>query len=129
MGAREGHWPQIFSMIHIRRQTPLPAVLLLVKCCLNTIKQQSWLTMFNCNCITVSDNTKQLYVHKMCLHKDNIWISDLKKLKVHLLDFFSELSTSSLSLHQQMAFDCLSISKVKKELSMYVGFETKTYNI
>ncbi|KAM9823917.1 cystine/glutamate transporter [Neosynchiropus ocellatus] len=29
VGAREGHWPQIFSMIHIRRQTPLPAVLLL----------------------------------------------------------------------------------------------------
>ncbi|XP_003972819.2 cystine/glutamate transporter [Takifugu rubripes] len=29
VGAREGHWPIIFSMIHIRRQTPLPAVLLL----------------------------------------------------------------------------------------------------
>ncbi|XP_076578556.1 cystine/glutamate transporter [Chaetodon auriga] len=29
VGAREGHWPAIFSMIHIRRQTPLPAVLLL----------------------------------------------------------------------------------------------------
>nr|XP_046235748.1 cystine/glutamate transporter [Scatophagus argus] len=29
VGAREGHWPPIFSMIHIRRQTPLPAVLLL----------------------------------------------------------------------------------------------------
>ncbi|XP_019749226.1 cystine/glutamate transporter [Hippocampus comes] len=28
-GAREGHWPRIFSMIHIRRHTPLPAVLLL----------------------------------------------------------------------------------------------------
>ncbi|XP_017267183.1 cystine/glutamate transporter isoform X2 [Kryptolebias marmoratus] len=27
VGAREGHWPPIFSMIHIRRQTPLPAVL------------------------------------------------------------------------------------------------------
>ncbi|KAF3859307.1 hypothetical protein F7725_021706 [Dissostichus mawsoni] len=30
VGAREGHWPPIFSMIHIRRHTPLPAVLLLV---------------------------------------------------------------------------------------------------
>lgn len=30
-GAREGHWPHIFSMIHIRRHTPLPAVLLLVR--------------------------------------------------------------------------------------------------
>ncbi|KAI3366662.1 hypothetical protein L3Q82_009349, partial [Scortum barcoo] len=29
VGAREGHWPPIFSMIHIRRNTPLPAVLLL----------------------------------------------------------------------------------------------------
>ncbi|XP_036373963.1 cystine/glutamate transporter [Megalops cyprinoides] len=29
VGAREGHWPVVFSMIHIRRQTPLPAVLLL----------------------------------------------------------------------------------------------------
>ncbi|XP_062339124.1 cystine/glutamate transporter [Osmerus eperlanus] len=29
VGAREGHWPVLFSMIHIRRQTPLPAVLLL----------------------------------------------------------------------------------------------------
>lgn len=29
VGAREGHWPPIFSMIHIRRQTPLPAVLLM----------------------------------------------------------------------------------------------------
>uniref|UniRef100_A0A671WVF4 Si:ch73-352p4.8 n=1 Tax=Sparus aurata TaxID=8175 RepID=A0A671WVF4_SPAAU len=29
VGAREGHWPPIFSMIHVRRQTPLPAVLLL----------------------------------------------------------------------------------------------------
>ncbi|XP_029020089.1 cystine/glutamate transporter-like isoform X1 [Betta splendens] len=28
VGAREGHWPPIFSMIHIRRHTPLPAVLL-----------------------------------------------------------------------------------------------------
>lgn len=27
VGAREGHWPVIFSMIHIRRHTPLPAVL------------------------------------------------------------------------------------------------------
>lgn len=31
VGAREGHWPPIFSMIHIRKQTPLPAVLLMVK--------------------------------------------------------------------------------------------------
>ncbi|XP_063074231.1 cystine/glutamate transporter [Engraulis encrasicolus] len=29
VGAREGHWPVLFSMIHIRRETPLPAVLLL----------------------------------------------------------------------------------------------------
>eukprot|EP00063_Salmo_salar_P034253 XP_014009088.1 PREDICTED: cystine/glutamate transporter-like [Salmo salar] len=29
VGAREGHWPVLFSMIHIRRNTPLPAVLLL----------------------------------------------------------------------------------------------------
>ncbi|XP_037616823.1 cystine/glutamate transporter [Sebastes umbrosus] len=29
VGAREGHWPPIFSMIHIRRRTPMPAVLLL----------------------------------------------------------------------------------------------------
>ncbi|KAM9328410.1 LOW QUALITY PROTEIN: cystine/glutamate transporter [Pholidichthys leucotaenia] len=29
VGAREGHWPSIFSMIHIRKRTPLPAVLLL----------------------------------------------------------------------------------------------------
>ncbi|XP_071761802.2 cystine/glutamate transporter [Centroberyx gerrardi] len=29
VGAREGHWPGLFSMIHIRRHTPLPAVLLL----------------------------------------------------------------------------------------------------
>ncbi|KAK2882953.1 cystine/glutamate transporter-like [Channa argus] len=28
VGAREGHWPPIFSMIHIHRRTPLPAVLL-----------------------------------------------------------------------------------------------------
>ncbi|XP_068613809.1 cystine/glutamate transporter-like [Brachionichthys hirsutus] len=28
VGAREGHFPPIFSMIHIRRKTPLPAVLL-----------------------------------------------------------------------------------------------------
>lgn len=76
----------------------------------------------------LADNV-QVYVHKMCLHKGNIWISDLKKLKVHLLDFFPELSTASHSLHQQMAFDCLSISKTNKKLSMYVGFETKTYNI
>ncbi|XP_006633757.1 cystine/glutamate transporter [Lepisosteus oculatus] len=29
VGSREGHWPLLFSMIHIRRQTPMPAVLLL----------------------------------------------------------------------------------------------------
>ncbi|XP_077355938.1 cystine/glutamate transporter [Festucalex cinctus] len=29
VGARDGHWPHIFSMIHIRRHTPLPAILLL----------------------------------------------------------------------------------------------------
>ncbi|XP_030625656.1 cystine/glutamate transporter [Chanos chanos] len=29
VGAREGQWPALFSMIHIRRQTPLPAVLFL----------------------------------------------------------------------------------------------------
>ncbi|KAF3705233.1 Cystine/glutamate transporter [Channa argus] len=28
VGAREGQWPPLFSMIHIRRHTPLPAVLL-----------------------------------------------------------------------------------------------------
>ncbi|KAF0029925.1 hypothetical protein F2P81_019030 [Scophthalmus maximus] len=28
VGGREGHWPRIFSMIHIRRRTPLPAVML-----------------------------------------------------------------------------------------------------
>ncbi|KAG7495829.1 cystine/glutamate transporter-like [Solea senegalensis] len=27
VAGREGHWPAIFSMIHIRRRTPLPAVL------------------------------------------------------------------------------------------------------
>ncbi|KAL7370878.1 hypothetical protein ABVT39_013425 [Epinephelus coioides] len=30
VGAREGHWPPVFSMIHICRHTPMPAVLLLV---------------------------------------------------------------------------------------------------
>ncbi|XP_014826579.1 PREDICTED: cystine/glutamate transporter-like isoform X1 [Poecilia mexicana] len=29
VGAREGYWPPIFSMIHVRQRTPLPAVLLL----------------------------------------------------------------------------------------------------
>lgn len=29
VGAREGHWPQLFSMIHVRIHTPLPAVLIL----------------------------------------------------------------------------------------------------
>ncbi|MBN3293364.1 XCT protein, partial [Polypterus senegalus] len=29
-GSREGQWPVLFSMIHIRRHTPLPAVLLMV---------------------------------------------------------------------------------------------------
>ncbi|XP_037099293.1 cystine/glutamate transporter isoform X1 [Syngnathus acus] len=29
VGAREGQWPHIFSMIHIHRRTPLPAVLFL----------------------------------------------------------------------------------------------------
>uniref|UniRef100_A0A8C9SHP3 Si:ch73-352p4.8 n=1 Tax=Scleropages formosus TaxID=113540 RepID=A0A8C9SHP3_SCLFO len=29
VGSREGHWPALFSMIHIRRQTPMPAILLL----------------------------------------------------------------------------------------------------
>ncbi|KAJ0012599.1 hypothetical protein NQD34_016933 [Periophthalmus magnuspinnatus] len=29
VGARDGNWPPIFSMIHIRRHTPLPAVLFL----------------------------------------------------------------------------------------------------
>ncbi|XP_068611315.1 cystine/glutamate transporter-like [Brachionichthys hirsutus] len=29
VGARDGHFPSIFSMIHIRRKTPLPAVLLM----------------------------------------------------------------------------------------------------
>ena len=31
VGSREGQWPLIFSMIHIRRQTPLPAVMFQVK--------------------------------------------------------------------------------------------------
>ncbi|XP_072311275.1 cystine/glutamate transporter [Eucyclogobius newberryi] len=31
-GARDGNWPPIFSMIHIRRHTPLPAVLFLYPC-------------------------------------------------------------------------------------------------
>uniref|UniRef100_A0A8D0D266 Si:ch73-352p4.8 n=1 Tax=Sander lucioperca TaxID=283035 RepID=A0A8D0D266_SANLU len=30
VGAREGHWPPIFSMIHIRRHTPLPAQLVFI---------------------------------------------------------------------------------------------------
>nr|XP_032832290.1 cystine/glutamate transporter-like isoform X2 [Petromyzon marinus] len=30
VASRESHWPRLFSMIHVRRHTPLPAVLLLV---------------------------------------------------------------------------------------------------
>ncbi|XP_075715931.1 cystine/glutamate transporter-like [Rhinoderma darwinii] len=28
--SREGHWPKLFSMIHVRRHTPLPALLLMM---------------------------------------------------------------------------------------------------
>ncbi|XP_054862776.1 cystine/glutamate transporter isoform X2 [Amphiprion ocellaris] len=41
VGARDGHWPPIFSMIHIRRHTPLPAVLFLVKCLPHIRSQRS----------------------------------------------------------------------------------------
>lgn len=41
VGAREGYWPQIFSTIHIRRHTPLPALLLMVKSCPHIINQSS----------------------------------------------------------------------------------------
>ncbi|XP_044127919.1 cystine/glutamate transporter-like [Bufo gargarizans] len=30
VASREGHWPNLFSMIHIRRHTPLPALLLMM---------------------------------------------------------------------------------------------------
>ncbi|XP_018425925.1 PREDICTED: cystine/glutamate transporter-like [Nanorana parkeri] len=30
VASREGHWPPLFSMIHIRRHTPLPALLLMM---------------------------------------------------------------------------------------------------
>uniref|UniRef100_A0A3Q3QT27 Uncharacterized protein n=1 Tax=Monopterus albus TaxID=43700 RepID=A0A3Q3QT27_MONAL len=49
VGAREGHWPPIFSMIHIHRHTPLPAVLLLVKyiphTLINVVSFGSWFFM------------------------------------------------------------------------------------
>lgn len=31
VASREGQWPPLFSMIHIRRHTPLPAVMLMVR--------------------------------------------------------------------------------------------------
>ncbi|XP_034019813.1 cystine/glutamate transporter-like [Thalassophryne amazonica] len=37
VGSREGHWPVLFSMIHIRRRTPLPAILLLYPFILVTV--------------------------------------------------------------------------------------------
>uniref|UniRef100_A0A3B4Y7C3 Si:ch73-352p4.8 n=1 Tax=Seriola lalandi dorsalis TaxID=1841481 RepID=A0A3B4Y7C3_SERLL len=42
VGAREGHWPPIFSMIHIRRHTPLPAVLLLIYQLINFASFSRW---------------------------------------------------------------------------------------
>uniref|UniRef100_A0A672S261 Cystine/glutamate transporter-like n=1 Tax=Sinocyclocheilus grahami TaxID=75366 RepID=A0A672S261_SINGR len=43
VGAREGHLPAIFSMIHIRRQTPLPAVLCLIFQLINFASFSRWL--------------------------------------------------------------------------------------
>lgn len=51
VGAREGHWPPIFSMIHIRQRTPLPAVLLLV----STVQRPR----IKQNCSTIIDDEQQ----------------------------------------------------------------------
>uniref|UniRef100_A0AAY4BAZ7 Uncharacterized protein n=1 Tax=Denticeps clupeoides TaxID=299321 RepID=A0AAY4BAZ7_9TELE len=46
-GARESHWPTLFSMIHIRRQTPMPAVLLLYPLSVITIARGEIFQLIN----------------------------------------------------------------------------------